>query len=282
MFEKLKENLIKYIIFILVVTLSTHQPVWATTGNSTGYSWAEKFGYIKWTDGGALYNGALVTDTGLTGYLWSEKTGYISLNCSNTTSCLTVDYGVDNDGVGNLTGEGWSEKLGWISFDDTSVNNYYQVTIDASSNFSGYAWSEKAGYINMDDAGALYKVTTTWFATAPPTVITGNFTTTATTSVTGTIGISNTGGINPTIRGFKYGLTEADTWSVNETGSFSTGTSTLQITGLTKGTVYYVRAYATNTEGTGYGVYIPINTTIESSPVLMKEQIILKEQVILK
>ncbi|MDD5290633.1 MAG: fibronectin type III domain-containing protein [Patescibacteria group bacterium] len=281
MLERFRENLIKYIILVLVVTLSTSRPVWAAPGNSSDYSWGEKFGYIQWADG-ANFEGALVADDGITGYLWSEKTGYISLSCSNTSSCVTIDYGVSNDGDGNLTGYAWSEKLGWISFDDSSVNNYYQVTIDMDGNFSGYAWSEKAGYIDMDDAGDLYKVTTTWLPVSEPTVITGGFTVTATTSITAIIGIPDTGGINPTVRGFKYGLTEADTWDVHETGDFSTGTTTLEITGLTKGTVYYVRAYATNTEGTGYGAYIPINTTIESSPVLMKEQIILKEQVILK
>jgi hypothetical protein len=84
------------------------------------------------------------------------------------------------------------------------------------------------------------------------------------------------------VRGLKYGLTEADTWDVNETGDFSTGTSTLEITGLTKGTLYYVRAYATNTEGTSYGAYIPTITYVESSPVILNDKVILKNQVILK
>ena len=297
MAEKFRQSLTKYIIFILVVALSANQPVWATTGNSTGYSWAEKFGYIKWTDGGALYDGALVSDTELTGYLWSEKTGYISLTCNPLFSTCTADvndYGVTNDSEGNLSGYAWSEKLGWISFDDTSANNYYQVQIDTVGNFMDcatcYAWSEKAGYISIASStssdlfapGDGYEPVTVWFPTAPPTVTTGNFTVTATTTVTATIGIGNTGGINPTVKGFKYGLTQADTWDVHVDGDFSTGTTTLEITGLTKGTVYYVRAYATNTEGTGYGAYVPINTTIESSPVLMQEKLIFKEQVILK
>ncbi|MFA4941947.1 MAG: fibronectin type III domain-containing protein [Patescibacteria group bacterium] len=281
MFEKFKENLIKYTVVILVTVLSTSQPVWAAPGNCTSYSWAEKFGYIQWADG-ANFEGALVTDTGLTGYLWSEKTGYISLSCSNTASCGTVDYGISNDGEGNLSGYAWSEKLGWINFDDTSVNNYYQVLIDINGNFSGYAWSEKAGYINMDDSGDLYKVVTTWLPIGPPVVLTGGFTEMATTSITAIIGISDTGGVNPTIRGFKYGLTETDTWDVHETGDFSTGTSTLEITGLTKGTLYYVRAYATNTEGTSYGAYIPTITYVESSPVILNDKVILKNQVILK
>ncbi|MDD5071379.1 MAG: hypothetical protein PHQ42_01445 [Patescibacteria group bacterium] len=281
MFEKLKENVIKYTVVILVIVLSTSQPVWAAPGNSSDYSWAEKFGYIQWADG-ANFEGALVADDGLTGYLWSEKTGYISLSCSNTSSCGTVDYGISNDGDGNLTGYAWSEKLGWISFDDSSVNNYYQVTIDENGNFSGYAWSEKAGYINMDDAGDLYKVTTTWLPIGPPTVVTGGFSEMATSSITVIIGISDTGGVNPTVRGVKYGLTEADTWDAHETGDFSTGTTTIEITGLTKGTVYYVRAYATNTEGTGYGAYIPTITHVESSPVILKEEVILKGQVIFK
>jgi hypothetical protein len=38
------------------------------------------------------------------------------LSCENTATCETQDYGVTNDGQGQLSGYAWSEDAGWISF----------------------------------------------------------------------------------------------------------------------------------------------------------------------
>jgi len=63
-----------------------------------------------------------------------------------------------------------------------------------------------------------------------------------------------------TTRGFKYGLTEADTWDESESGSFSEGTFSLQLTGLDPDTTYYIRAYAIGAWGTKYGSYLEFKT----------------------
>jgi len=65
-----------------------------------------------------------------------------------------------------------------------------------------------------------------------------------------------------TTRGFKYGLTEEDTWDESETGTYSEGTFSLQLTGLTADTTYYIRAYATMAWGTVYGAYLEFITAI--------------------
>jgi|GEM_PF-3270897 len=83
-----------------------------------------------------------------------------------------------------------------------------------------------------------------------------------------------------TASGFKYGLTEADTWSVSENGTYGTGAYSLGLSSLTKGTTYYVRSYAVNSEGTAYGAYVPFVTDVESHPVIFKENSIFKENVI--
>lgn len=72
--------------------------------------------------------------------------------------------------------------------------------------------------------------------------------------------ITATGGSNATTRGFEYNTVEAADKTKSESGSFGTGTYSLQITGLTPGTKYYVRAYATNPDGTGYGSWVAITT----------------------
>src|SRR5690606_31623426 len=49
------------------------------------------------------------------------------------------------------------------------------------------------------------------------------------------------------------------------TGSVATGSFTANLTNLDPGTTYYVRAYATNSAGTGYGNLVSFSTTSASS-----------------
>ena len=63
-----------------------------------------------------------------------------------------------------------------------------------------------------------------------------------------------------TTRGFKYGLTETDTWTNSETGTYTEGTFTRSISGLSNDTTYYIRAYAVGNWGTKYGSYLQFKT----------------------
>jgi uridine phosphorylase len=57
-----------------------------------------------------------------------------------------ADYGVNNDGTGNLSGFAWSTNAGWINFNPTHGG----VTVDpASGSFDGYAWAENVGWIHF-------------------------------------------------------------------------------------------------------------------------------------
>jgi hypothetical protein len=84
----------------------------------------------------------------------------VSLHCENTSSCGDVDYGVSNDGTGNLAGYAWSENNGWISFScadgGTCGDVSYGVTIDSGGEFQGFAWGENIGWIsfNCDDTSS--------------------------------------------------------------------------------------------------------------------------------
>jgi len=63
-----------------------------------------------------------------------------------------------------------------------------------------------------------------------------------------------------TTRGFKYGLTEVDTWNESETGTYSEGAFSLTLTGLDPDTTYFIRAYAVGVWGTKYGSYLEFKT----------------------
>jgi len=96
--------------------------------------------------------------------------------------------------------------------------------------------------------------------------------TTAASAITGTTAtsggnVTGDGGATVTTRGVCWSTsanpTIANSKTTNGTG---TGTFTSSITGLTAGTFYYVRAYATNSAGTGYGTQISFTTV--SVPIL--------------
>jgi hypothetical protein len=132
-----------------------------TIDSTYKYAWGENIGWINF---GTTQGNVHITDSEMTGYAWGENIGWISLNCSNDSSCSTVDYKVSNDGEGNLSGYAWSENTGWINFNPT----YGGVSIDSSGNFSGYAWGENIGWIvfncaTTNSCGTVdYKVKTDW------------------------------------------------------------------------------------------------------------------------
>jgi len=132
--------------------------------NSIGYGWGENAG---WANFNSTYGGATVSAAGVTGYLWLENIGWIHLDyddVAGATNTTSTNWGVTNDGSGNLGDYAWGENIGWINFHST----YSQVTI-SGGNFSGYAWSENVGWIRMDHAQTSYRPTTTWSAGAAAT-----------------------------------------------------------------------------------------------------------------
>jgi hypothetical protein len=88
---------------------------------------------------------------------------------------------------------------------------------------------------------------------------------------TATLGgnITDLGGENNTIRGFQYGLTNSYGSDVHEDGSYGTGAYTLGITGLLYNTLYYFRAYSTNSAGTSYGAEQTFTTLPIKRPMVL-------------
>ena len=83
------------------------------------------------------------------------------------------------------------------------------------------------------------------------------------TSATGNGNITDLGSPNPTAYGVCWNTTGTPTTSDNKVdkgAALATGAFTASLTGLTAGTTYYVRAYATNTVGTSYGEEVTFTT----------------------
>lgn len=182
-----------------------------TIDSTNRYAWSENAG---WIDFGSTDGNVHITDSALTGYAWSETMGWISLNCSNTSTCGTVDYKVTNTSAGVLGGHGWSENVGWIQFAPTNGG----VSINSSGVFSGYAWGELVGWIvfNCSDESSCatvdYTITTDWRPSSARTA-TVTTTATATTNSGGGRGRNSPGrgGVAPQlVTGLRRAATELD------------------------------------------------------------------------
>jgi uncharacterized protein (TIGR02145 family) len=160
--------------------------------------------------------------------------------CWGTTENPTVD----NNKTENGTGTG------------TFVSNLINLTGATTYYVRAYATnSQGTAYGNQ--------VTFTTSAVVAPTLTTTEVSGLTSTSAISGGSITNTGGGVITANGVCWSTSENPTIAGSFT-SDATGSATFvsNITGLTDGTIYYVRAYATNSSGTSYGNQLTIITPV--------------------
>ncbi|MCX6354215.1 MAG: hypothetical protein NTZ78_04840 [Candidatus Aureabacteria bacterium] len=111
-------------------------------------TWGESIGWINLrTTHADLKIGSNI----LAGWIWFENCGWVCLgegrplDKSHYSNRVTYDWGVNNDGQGNLSGYAWSEVTGWISF----RTSHSRVYLDESGQFYGYAWGENVGWMHF-------------------------------------------------------------------------------------------------------------------------------------
>ncbi|MBF0695453.1 MAG: hypothetical protein IR153_10400 [Flavobacterium sp.] len=117
-----------------------------------------------------------------------------------------------------------------------------------------------------NDEGTAYSAetsfTTTTVTTGIATVTTTSASAISQTGATSGGNVTADGGAAITQRGIAYGTTQNPTVSGSHvTSTGTTGAFVSSITGLTAATTYYVRAYATNANGTAYGNQITFTTS---------------------
>lgn len=152
--------------------------------------------------------------------------------CWNTSQSPTTGNNKTTDGSGN--GNFTSSLTG------LSPNTSYYVRAYAT-NSAGTAYGNEISFTSLQTIGI--PVLTT---------ITASNITQITAQTGGTI--SSDGGATVTARGVCWSTTQNPTITNSKTiDGIGTGTFASSLTGLTKNTTYYIRAYATNSIGTGYG-----------------------------
>jgi hypothetical protein len=182
------------------------------------------------------------------------------------TDPIANDYALDITAGGTIIGDGGSpiteRGVCWSTTSNPTVANSKLAAGSGTGLFTcqptllnNTTYYLKAYATNINGT---YYGNQVVFNTLPPDV--PSLTTTAATGVTfstATLGgnVTNNGGTPVTARGVCYSTTInptiADDKTLNGSG---TGTFTSNLIGLTASTTYHVRAYATNSTGTGYGL----------------------------
>ncbi len=153
-------------------------------------------------------------------------------------------------------------------------NNGNSFTVSGLTSSTTY-WF-RAYEFNGSGAATKYLTTTatnnpnsqaTSSSVVPPTVTTASISSITATSASGGGNVTADGGGTVSARGVCWNTTGTpdiinDSYTTNGSG---TGSFTSSLTGLTENTPYYVRAYATNSAGTGYGDVVQF-TTLKAEP----------------
>ena len=143
----------------------------------------------------------------------------------------------------DIFGSGYSANF-WSSTESGSYDAYSRDLSSVSAYVGNYMLSKCTGFSVrcLRDYISL------------PTITTGTVSAITATTVTCGGNVSFDGGATVTVRGVCWSTSQNPTVSDNHTTDGSgMGSFTSSITGLDASTVYYLRAYATNSEGTAYG-----------------------------
>jgi hypothetical protein len=213
-----------------------------------------------------VYNGTEWTDlTGATGLTSGIVFTALNIN-SITSSTAAASTGISSDGGASITAKGvvWSTNVNPTIALSTKTNDgtgtsSYTSSLSGLSTSTLYYIRAYATNTNGTVYGAQQSFTTLGDV---PTLTTTSVTS---ISLTGAItggNISADGGTTITSRGVCWSTSPNPTINDNKlVNGNGTGSYTVNLTGLTGGTTYYVSAYATNAAGTGYGSPISFNTS---------------------
>jgi len=118
------------------------------------YAYGGNVDWMDWYADGV--NGAVIGEYVCSGYIYAATVGWINLGGGSPTNGIDYqnlaanDFGVNQDGLGNLRGYAYGANIGWVNFEDTGAPKVNMVT----GEMNGFVWSANCGWISLDNAAA--------------------------------------------------------------------------------------------------------------------------------
>jgi len=238
-------------------------------------------------DGTLFYIRAYATNEKGTGYGEQKDIQTITIGAPtvSTTTPTSITPTSAQSG-GNVTHNGNSTVTArgvcWSTVTNPTISDNHTIdgtgtgvfTSDITGLTYGTEYYVRAYATNINGTSYGNEVT---FTTSPllPTVNTNNTTNITNNSATSGGNITSNGGASVTSRGVCWSTSSNPTISNNHTSNGTgTGAFTSEITGITGSTQYYVRAYATNSEGTSYGNEMTFTTISDpEAPIVTTDNV---------
>src|ERR1035437_2621786 len=224
--------------------------------------------------------------TGVTVTAWSDvdtsspfaSSGQGVGNAGAITANITTQYNNSaileffdqNDGSNNCTAVG-SGQTDLGTFFYSYHWSSFKVNTTAGANSVSRTIAGSSGYNRTEYALELKELTIPLVTTQAASSVTNE-------TCVGNGNVTNLGSTAVTVQGFCYKVgtsgdpTISDSIAFN-TGNFSTGAYTTNITGLIASTGYRVRAYCQNSVGVAYGTTVQITTSAATNPTLTTDSV---------
>src|ERR1039458_9346739 len=124
------------------------------------YAYGANIGWMDWR--GDTNNGTVIGECVCSGYIYSANVGWINLGSDSPANQIqyqnnsAADFGVNQDGLGNLSGYAWGANIGWVNFETNGAPRVNLLT----GQLSGYVWSANCGWISLSNAVAYVQTDT--------------------------------------------------------------------------------------------------------------------------
>lgn len=242
------------------------------------------YGVQTYNSGGATYHWTgTVSDLDIVSAAYSGGAPTVTVQAVSdvTSSTATGNGNVTDLGSPPATQHGhcWATYANPTTLDSKTENGVPSATGAFTSSITGLkanVYYYVRAYITSD-LGTFYSNQTATFTASQgvPDVTTKQVTNIAATTAVGHGSINYDGGSSITAHGVCWSTSSSPTTSDSHTDNGANtelGDFDSLITGLTAGQTYYVRAYATNSTGTGYGSNVTFQANVAGVPIVTTEE----------
>jgi hypothetical protein len=140
--------------FLLLLAAGNALGAGSTINIGNHFAYGANIGWMDWRPSGTA--GAAMGEYVCSGFLYAGNAGWINLGTGAPANGIryqnnsATDFGVNQDGLGNLRGFAWGANIGWINFEESGA-----ARIDLNTGrLSGHVWSANAGWISLSNAFA--------------------------------------------------------------------------------------------------------------------------------